>query len=174
LEAAVTELIRAAQRPLHDGTVRRRADVVAVVRERAAFWGALADDDGRTWTLDVSVPAPTEVDVDADDLGAALDAVLDNVFTHTPEGTAYAVTVAAAAASAEHGRAVLVRVDDAGPGIADAELLARGRTSADERSTGLGLDIARQAATELRVGPSALGGTSVTLTLAIPGVGYES
>ena len=170
LEGAVTELIREAQRPLHEGTVPRRADVVAVVRERAAFWGALADDDGRSWTLDVAVPGPepgpVQVGVGADELGAALDALLDNVFNHTPEGTSYAVSLALVDGVAQ------VRVDDAGPGIEDADaMLARGNTTGRSRSTGLGLDIARQAAESaaghLTLTPSFTSGTSAVLTLPL-------
>jgi signal transduction histidine kinase len=67
-----------------------------------------------------------------------------------------------------------VRVDDAGPGIADAEaMLARGRTSDSSRSTGLGLDIARRATEaaggSLRVEPSDLGGTRVALAFPLAG-----
>jgi len=175
MEASVTELIRAAQRPLHEGAVRSRADVTAVVRERAAFWGALADDDGRPWTLDVdaevAAAGPVEVEVGVDELGAALDALLDNVFNHTPEGTSYAVSLALV----DGGGMAQVRVDDAGPGIADgAAVLARGETRGRAHSTGLGLDIAHQTAEsaggDLTLTPSPRGGTCATLTLPVVGV----
>lgn len=170
LEAAVTEVIREAQRPLHDGVVRARADLVAVVRDRAGFWGALADDDGREWELAIAADGPVPVALGEGELAAALDAVLDNVFHHTPEGTAYRVALAVVPAGAE------LRVDDAGPGVDDAaSVLARGRTSDRRRSTGLGLDIARRAAEvaggALHLGPSPLGGTSVTLTFPRPSGG---
>lgn len=167
LEAAVTEVIREAQRPLHDRSVRARADLAAVVRDRAAFWDALADDDGRDRTLVVEPADAVPVGLGDGELAAALDAVLGNVFQHTPEGTAYRVSLAV-----DPGGAAEVRVDDAGPGIADAEAaLARGRTSDSRRSTGLGLDIARRAAEaaggSLRVERSDLGGTLVALTFPL-------
>ena len=193
LEAAVTELIRAAQRPLHAGAVRSHCDLAAVVRERADFWGALADDDQRSRRLDVRVEGPVEVALSADELGAAIDALLGNVFQHTPDGTAYAVTLTTGPGTAGDsgsgpatdsgsgpagdlslgGRTVArLRVDDAGPGIPDAEVaVARGEASGpgSGRSTGLGLDIARRAAESaggaLAIGRSDLGGTRVTLTL---------
>jgi signal transduction histidine kinase len=172
LEAAVTELIHTAQRPLHEGPLHRACDLAAVVRERAEFWGALADDDGRAWTLDL--PAATgpgrrspEVPaaLDADEAGAAVDALIGNVFGHTPDGTAYhlALTVT--------GEGARLVVDDAGPGIDDPEaVLARGHS--EGRSTGLGLDIARRAAEAaggaIAIGRSPLGGARVALTFPEP------
>jgi len=160
LEAAVTDLIHAAQRPLHQRSVRARCDLAAVVRERAEFWGALADDDERSWRLDLAVPGSVEVEVGADEVAAAVDAVLDNLFNHTPDGTGYAVALAV------EDRIAVLRIDDGGPGIADpGAVLTRGHTSA--RSTGLGLDIARRATEvaggELIIDRSALGGASIVM-----------
>lgn len=162
LEAAVTELVRSARRPLHHSPVGARCDVAAVARERLAFWSALADDDGRAWAGDVP-DEPLEVARSADELGATLDALIGNVFAHTPEGTPYRLEVAVDDASS-----VVVAVDDGGPGIGDpAAVLERGRTGA--ASTGLGLDIARQAAEgaggSISVGPSPMGGARVELRL---------
>jgi signal transduction histidine kinase len=164
LEAAITDLIHAAQRPLHRGLVRARCDLAAVVRERADFWGALADDDQRSRRVDIAGPASVDIQLGADDAAAAIDVVLDNVFNHTPDGTSYAITLAVDRQVAR------LSIDDAGPGIPDPEaVLARGRTSA--RSTGLGLDIARRAAEvaggRLSIGRSTLGGTSVVLTFPV-------
>jgi signal transduction histidine kinase len=176
LEAAVTDLIRTAQRPLHEGAVPQRCDLAAVVRDRVDFWGALADDDGRDWRLAIDVPPGTAalVGLGADEAAAAIDALLGNVFGHTPDGTAYAVTLQVLPGRSEPtGRArrsagpdraasdqgtadegarldpaldqASVMVDDAGPGIDDPEaVLARGHSEGS--STGLGLDIARRAA----------------------------
>ena len=83
----------------------------------------------------VRIPVP----VARAELAAALDAVLGNVFRYTPQGTAFEVGI-----SRRDGW-VAVRVDDAGPGIADPERAMR-RGESDQGSTGLGLDIARRAA----------------------------
>jgi signal transduction histidine kinase len=160
LEAEVSEIIRTARRPLHE-TVTVRCDLAQVMSDRAAFWGALADDDGRRWTATVEPAGPHLVRLAAGDAEAAIDVLLGNVFAHTPEGTAYAVAVTAA-----EGRVQLV-VEDGGPGIADAQaVLDRG--ASEGGSTGLGLDIAASAARaaggELRVEASAaLGGARIVL-----------
>ena len=163
LEAEVSELIRAARRPLHDA-VAVRTDIAAVAADRAAFWGALADDDGRRWACSVTPHGPHRVRLAEADAAAAVDVLLGNVFAHTPDGTRYAVTVEAA-----EGR-VRVAVDDAGPGIEDATaVLDRGSSAGG--STGLGLDIARATARaaggELRVERADLGGARLVLDLPL-------
>ena len=162
LEAEVTELIRAARRPLHE-TMTVRCDLARVTADRASFWGALADDDGRRWTSTVEPDGPHPVRLSPADAEAAVDVLLGNVFAHTPEGAPYALSVTAA-----DGRVRLV-VEDGGPGIADSHLvLDRGASTGG--STGLGLDIAaaaaRAAGGELRVDTSeTLGGARVVLDL---------
>ncbi len=94
-----------------------------------------------------------------------IDALVGNVFAHTPEDSAYAV-----AADATKDGSVRLVVDDAGPGIDHPEAaVSRGATRAG--STGLGLDIARQAAEaaggRLQVERSHLGGARVVLTLPL-------
>lgn len=165
LEAAVTELVQAARRPLHGGPVAATTDLGATVRERTAFWSLLAEEDGRRWTVDVP-SGPVPVRADADELEAVLDALLGNVHSHTPAGTPYAVSL-----TVDAGRARLV-VDDAGPGIADpARALGRGVSGGG--STGLGLDIAARAAAaaggELRVEGSPAGGARVVLEVPVAG-----
>jgi signal transduction histidine kinase len=132
------------------------------VGERVRFWSVLAEEEGRTLTVDLpAVPAP--VRVSAADLGAAVDALLGNVFAHTPEGTQLSVTVRASTG----GGATLV-VADAGPGMRD-DAVARGHSGAG--STGLGLDIARRTAEGsgglLRAASSG-SGTAVTMELGAP------
>jgi signal transduction histidine kinase len=179
LEAAVTDLIRTAQRPLHEGAVPQRCDLAAVVRDRVEFWGALADDDQRRWQLDIDVPPGTSalVGLGEEEAGAALDALLGNVFGHTPDGTAYAVALSAdptasskAGKKDTHPRHVRVQVDDAGPGIDDPEaVLTRGHSEGS--STGLGLDIARRAADSagggITITRSPLGGARITLAFPL-------
>ncbi|MFI5527573.1 sensor histidine kinase [Kitasatospora sp. NPDC051853] len=137
-------------------------DAAEVLAERMAFWAALADDQGRRWDW-AQDPGPAPVPVARAELGAALDAVLGNVFRHTRAGTGFAVAL-------RSGPPVVITVGDAGPGIADpGAAVLRGRGSAREGSTGLGLDIVRRLAEEadgsLRLGRAALGGAQVELTL---------
>ena len=140
LEAAISELIRSARRPLHAGAVAATSDLAAVVEERARFWSALAEDDGRAWTLDAGgVAGPCMVSLSGEEAAAAIDALVGNVFAHTPDGTPYALRLRAG-----DGRVTLA-VEDAGPGIPVPEA-AVGRGETGGGSTGLGLDIARRAA----------------------------
>ncbi|QOV38154.1 HAMP domain-containing histidine kinase [Streptomyces ferrugineus] len=142
-------------------------DAAEVVRERMAFWSALAEDEGRKVRV-AGVDRPVRIPVARADLAAALDALLGNVFRHTPEGTAFAVDV-------HNGEdAVIVLVSDAGPGIADPEAaMARGRGSGSAGSTGLGLDIVRRLAEstggDVRIGSSVLGGTEVRIWIQLDG-----
>ncbi len=99
----------------------------------------------------------------AEDLAAAIDALLENVVAHTPEGTAFAVRLTADAGG---GR---LEVSDDGPGLPTEEPV-RGRS--DRGSSGLGLDIARRCAEatggSMTLGASASGGALITLELRSP------
>ncbi len=159
LVLAVDDVVRAARNPAHARAVGR-CDAAAVVRERAAFWAVLAAEQGRD--LLVEAPdRPAVVGVGADALGAALDALVDNVFGHTPDGTAFALLVDA------DGETVSVVVEDAGPGLASTSLAERGRSGAG--STGIGLDVARRAAEDaggrLVLAAAAMGGARVALEM---------
>jgi hypothetical protein len=141
-------------------------DLTAVARDRATHWSALADDDGRAWTLDVEPDRPAPVRLSSRDAEAAVDALIGNVFAHTPEGSGYAIALR------RHDGTVELAVDDAGAGITDPEAaLARGATRAG--STGLGLDIAWRSAEaaggSLAIERSPLGGARVRLILPIDG-----
>ncbi|MDQ0581210.1 HAMP domain-containing sensor histidine kinase [Streptomyces rishiriensis] len=142
-------------------------DAAEVVRERMAFWSALAEDEGRK-VRTAGVDRPVRIPVARTDLAAALDALLGNVFRHTPEGTPFAVDV-------HNGEdAVIVLVSDAGAGISDPEAaMARGRGSGAAGSTGLGLDIVRRLAEstggDVRIGSSVLGGTEVRIWIQLDG-----
>lgn len=142
-------------------------DAAEVVRERMAFWSALAEDEGRKWRV-AGADRPVRIPVARADLAAALDALLGNVFRHTAEGTAFAVDL-------HNGEdAVIVLVSDAGPGIPDPEAaIARGRGSGSDGSTGLGLDIVRRLAEstggDVRIGSSVLGGTEVRVWIQLDG-----
>ncbi|WP_433300371.1 HAMP domain-containing protein [Actinoplanes sp. CA-030573] len=152
---AVTAVIQQARRR-DSAPAAAQSDAVAVVADRAAFWAVLAEDTGRVLTQDLP-SSPLPVAVAADDLAAALDALLGNVFAHTPDGTPFAVGLG----PGPGGGAILV-VSDEGPGF-PANAVSRGASGGG--STGLGLDIARQVATSFEVGSSPSGGAMVRLTL---------
>ncbi len=157
----IDEVISEARRSVREG-LGAACDAGAVVGQRVRFWSVLADEEGRPVSVDLPA-APTLVRVPAADLGAAVDALLGNVFAHTPEGTPVSVTVRPGAA----GGAQLV-VADAGPGM-DESTVRRGYSGAG--STGLGLDIARRTAESSGGGfrlASSPGGTTVTLELGPP------
>ncbi len=156
LVESVNAAVSAARHPAH---LRRagRCDAGAVVAERARFWGVLAEETGRG--LCVRVPKThAPVRVSADDLGAALDALVDNVFSHTPAGTDFSLSVRVLSSGTE------VAVEDDGPGIAD-ELAERGASGAG--STGIGLDVARRTTAQgdgvLGVEPSPSGGARIVM-----------
>ncbi|GAA5053640.1 signal transduction histidine kinase [Thermocatellispora tengchongensis] len=155
LERAVTAVIGQARR--RSGG-RQRCDAAEVVAERAAFWSALAEDQDRRMDLDLH-PGPLPVALGAEELAACVDALLGNVFAHTPEGTPLSVRLAPG---------VTLEVADEGPGF-PAGRLERGSSGAG--STGLGLDIARRTA-EAAGGGLTLGsgpggrGARVTVVLA--------
>jgi signal transduction histidine kinase len=134
VERAVTGAIaQARQRGADSG----HADAAAVVGERVAFWAVLAEDTDRAVTVDLA-PGPLPVALGRTDLAAVVDALLGNVFAHTPDGTAFAVRLRPSAQGA------VLEVSDAGPGLPDAAVLHRGVSRAG--STGLGLDIVRRSA----------------------------
>ncbi|MDH2415985.1 HAMP domain-containing sensor histidine kinase [Nocardioides sp. CER19] len=138
LERTLTAVIRAARRPEREG-VRPRSDATEVVREQVDFWRPLAEDQGRTVTL--ALPDhPVQVHCSADDLRAAVDALLENSMAHTPEGVSISVLLDEGSG---RGAPVRLEVRDQGPGIPDGAV-HRGRS--DRGSTGLGLDIARACA----------------------------
>jgi signal transduction histidine kinase len=168
LERTLTAVIRAARRPQREGRLPS-ADATAVVADRVAFWSALADDQERSRSI--SLPdSPLPVRASAEDLAVAVDALLENVIAHTPEGTAFTVSLSPGSDSAsDSGNGATLVVTDDGPGLPDG---AGTRGRSDRGSSGLGLDIARQCAEasggSMRVGRSASGGASVTLYLRAP------
>lgn len=142
LERTLTAVIRAARRPEREG-VRPHSDAAAIVTERVAYWAPLAEDQGRT--IEAVVPAgPVDVRCAAEDLRAVVDALVENVVAHTPEGTPISVVLDpepdSAAVTADQ---LWLEVRDRGPGV-PPDAVRRGRS--DRGSTGLGLDIARATA----------------------------
>ncbi|WP_375480380.1 sensor histidine kinase [uncultured Jatrophihabitans sp.] len=161
LERMLTAVIHAARRPQREGRIPS-CDATAVVADRFGFWTPLADDQGRRGEL--ALPdAPVPVRASAEDLAAAVDALVENVVAHTPEGVDFAVRLVPTATGAR------LEVADEGPGLPPDAVL-RGRS--DRGSTGLGLDIARRCAEasggRLTTGAGPGGGALVMLELGAP------
>ena len=131
-----------------------KTDLVDVLADRMAFWAVLAEDHGRHFLVR-GTDQPIYLKVPSADLIAAVDALLGNVFEHTPQGTPFRVTVSPGA----------FVVEDGGPGIADApSALRRG-----PGSSGLGLDIvsrvARLTGGSVTIDRSEMGGARITMIL---------
>ena len=137
LERMVDAVIREARRSQREG-LAAAGDAVAAVTERTAFWAPLAEDQGRTFAVEVP-PERVTVAASRADLDAVVDVLLDNVFTHTPEGADVRVSLR------REGDGALLVIADRGPGFpGELDLTGRGQSAAG--STGLGLDIARRTA----------------------------
>ncbi|QES46666.1 two-component sensor histidine kinase [Streptomyces venezuelae] len=139
-----------------------RCEAAEVVRRRTAFWAVLAEQQNRACSLALT-QEPTAVGLSEDDIAAVVDALIGNVFRHTPSGTPLGVHVVRTA------QAVELVVEDGGPGIPDPDrALSRGSSTG---STGLGLDIAQRAAAatggSMHITRSRLGGAQITVTFAL-------
>lgn len=168
LEQMVDHVVREARRSEREGLVPE-ADALSVLAERTRFWSPLAEDQSRPFSLEAppATDPPALVRSSETDLLALLDVLMDNVFTHTPEGAAVKVSLAALAT----GGAVLI-VEDGGPGFPEGMQVADRGTSGGG-STGLGLSIVSTTAEEsgggLHVGRSTeLGGARVEVRLGPP------
>lgn len=167
LERAVSQSIHDARRAGAGSASAPRCDAVAVVRDRLEFWAVLAEETGRDVRAGIA-DGPLPVAMTDSDLAACVDTLLGNVFAHTPDGTAFAVTLTVRPGGG--GRLV---VADHGPGFpapAGSSVAVRGASGSG--STGLGLDIARRAARaaggSLALGAAPGGGAQVTLELGPP------
>ncbi|HYN96518.1 MAG TPA: HAMP domain-containing sensor histidine kinase [Pilimelia sp.] len=162
VERAVSGLIRHARR--RTGPEPARCDAAAVVRDRVDFWSVLAEDTGRAARVEVAA-GPLPVAVSADELAAALDAVLGNVFAHTPDGVAFGIRLVP-----RSGGGAELTVTDEGPGLPTGSVDPARRGVSGGDSTGLGLDSARRAAEAsggaLRLGPGP--GAAIIMELGGP------
>jgi len=173
LERAVTGVIRQARRPVQEDLTapEPETDAARVALDRLAFWAPLAEDQERAFEfVDVDVDegrptASTTVAVSVDDLEAALDALLGNVFAHTPEGTAFRVEVRPLSDGG-----IALAVEDSGPGLSP-DFVERGVSGSG--GTGLGLDIARRTAEGVggvfRIGRSSTGGARIAMEFPTTG-----
>lgn len=155
LERAVDQVIAQARRSAAEAGPPE-ADLAAIAEARAGFWRVLAEDQERPFLFEAHAEC-SPVPLRPDEVEAVIDALLGNVFAHTPEGAGIRMRVEPA-----EGGARLV-VEDDGPGFPDRPILDRGVSRAG--SSGLGLDIARQAARrtggDITVGRSPSGGARV-------------
>lgn len=136
VERMVTQVIKEARRSREEAS--GACDAARVVAERLDHWSMLARDQGRPVGRELAGP-PLEVGLSEEVLATCVDALLENVFAHTPEGAGFGVLLRGRPA----GGAVLV-VTDEGPGFGPRDPSGRGVSGAS--STGLGLDIVRRAA----------------------------
>lgn len=164
----VAALERAVNQVIHDarskGRAERSCEAGPVVAERVAFWQVLAEEEGRQLRGE-RPDLPMSVAVPRADLVACVDALLANVFAHTPEGTAFGVDLH------QHPDGdVVLTVHDDGPGIDDVDnVLVRGESGGG--STGLGLDIVRRTAESaggrVLIGRSVTGGAEISVWLPL-------
>ena len=160
LERAIDRMIEEARRPSRDsGAAGVPADLAGVVRHRATFWKVLADEQDRSAAVHTT-GGELIVPLGADDLGAVIDTLMENVFAHTPPGTDYSIW---AGPDGADGASLIV--EDRGPGFPETGVVARGASGGG--STGLGLDIVQRAAERtggsLEVGVRPGGGARVTV-----------
>lgn len=134
LTSTLDRIIREAATPTRHG-IGISTDLAAVVRMRTSFWLVLAEDEHRPFVVEVP-DEPVPVAMVSTDVTAIVDVLVDNVFSHTAEGTGLSVRVLGS------GRRVALVVEDDGPGFPHGFDPLRGDSPAG--STGLGLDIARR------------------------------
>jgi signal transduction histidine kinase len=160
LQATVDEIVREARRSEREG-LDPRTDAVAVIADRVRHWEPLAEDQGRSFTLDLATAGPL-LRTSRADLEAMVDVLLDNVFSHTADTDAVRITLTATDEQVE------LVVEDAGPGLPPG-LDATGRGASGAGSTGLGLSIAARTAEEsggsVTTGSSDMRGARVAVTL---------
>jgi signal transduction histidine kinase len=158
LEAAVSKLIEETRQAPQSAT--HRGDLAEAVQGRMAFWNVLAKSQQRQ--ADVRVPTRrVEVALSRDELDAAIDALLSNVFTHTPEKTPFSVQLRRTAPTG-HSWSLIVEDQGLGNGGQRRDVGKRG-------GTGLGLDIVRRTAEQgggtTEIGRGKSGGYRVEIRL---------
>ncbi len=167
LETDVDDLIRTAARVTT--LAAANCDAAKVVRDRMAFWATLAEHQGRRCEFS-SDSREAVVGLPDKEVGAVVDALLSNVFQHTPAGTPIAATVVRYA-----GWVTLV-IEDGGPGIVNTAIALR-RGASGRGSTGLGLDIARHAVMAtggtIHIDRGRLGGARIRLRFAEAGAHHD-
>ena len=134
LTRTIDQIIRDAAQPIRSG-IGISCDLADVAARRFAFWEVLAEDQRRPARLEVP-GSPAPVAILESDAAAVVDALIDNVFSHTSESVGFLVRVKSSADQ------VTLTVSDDGIGFRQALDLKRGTSG--RGSTGLGLDIVRK------------------------------
>jgi signal transduction histidine kinase len=164
LEEAVSRLIKDTRDTSR--SVVSRSDLSAALGERMAFWEVLAQSQGRHVQVRIP-PRAVRVALQPDELSATIDALVSNVFTHTPEGTAFRAELRPAPNRGLPNAWSLI-VEDHGIGSPNGDLITGPNVPA-HRGTGLGLDIVRRTAIKAggtsTVGRNSQGGYRVELLL---------
>ncbi len=158
LDRMASRLLAIAELERPDTLSVRPVDVAALVRETHARWAASV---ARRWSLDC--PETLRAPVDDDVLRAVLDALIENAVKVTSPHERVRVVCRPTAA------AVLVAVEDGGPGIAPADapfVFDRfWRSSQKRQGSGLGLSFVRAAVEAhggtVQLGSSAEGGAAI-------------
>jgi signal transduction histidine kinase len=165
IERAVNHVIHEARSApmIRPHSAPPEADLADAVRRRMTFWAVLADKQSRPLAVDAGADRH-RVAVRPEELDIVIDALVANVFGHTPEGTALAVRVRHA------GPKQMLVVEDDGPGLPGNRLPKRGTSKSG--GTGLGLDIVRRAAEasggQVKVGRSPSGGARIEVIFGSP------
>ena len=164
----ITQLLTAAQTDPHDSTAQRAVlDLNELVRTEIAALYMLAQ--AREIALTLAAPTPVTLNGDAARLHILVRNLVDNALRYTPTGGRVQASVAVTA------QAIILTVDDSGPGLAafDAQRafdrFYRGRSS-DQSGSGLGLSIVKNIADQhgatLSLETSPLGGLRVMVRFA--------
>jgi signal transduction histidine kinase len=162
LQRTTDFIIREARRPVRTDA-GQSCEVAGIVAKRTAFWLPLIQEQARKADIQID-DGEAIVAMALGDADVMVDALLENVLAHTPEGTPMAIGVEIG------GRLVSISVEDAGTGFIDTSVVGRGISRGN--STGLGLDIVRRTVEasdgSMTIGESSsLGGASVVLKLPI-------
>jgi signal transduction histidine kinase len=160
VQRAVDTIVKEARRGVRDDLVVD-CDATLVVRERVAFWSALAEDQNRPFHEELPED-PLRVQMPASDLVDLIDICIDNVFAHTAEGVAFGVTLF------KSGDGAVLVIADQGPGFQEG--IAQGDQEVIGR-TGVGLEIVEKLVRNLggtfRTSPSGLAGATVAVSLPL-------
>lgn len=160
LQRTIDSIVREARRPVR-GELAARCDAAVVVDARIDYWRPLAEEQGRTLAVRRET-GPLVVGVDAADLQDLVDVLIDNVFAHTPEGTAFSVELERHDAAGTPW--LVLSVSDRGPGFRQTRRRRVG-------TSGLGLEIASRLADslggDLRVHDGPQGGAAVEVRLPL-------